>query len=65
MIRVNDENTDCQAGMSVADLLKKQGMESAMVAVWMDDRIIPRSQYEETLIHGDASIQIVLIASGG
>ncbi|MBM3789341.1 MAG: sulfur carrier protein ThiS [Acidobacteria bacterium] len=65
MIRVNDESTDHRPGMTVAELLHAQGMDPAIVAVWMDDDLIARDRYDRTLIPDGADVQIVLLASGG
>ena len=65
MIRVNDESVDCKPGMTVADLLKMQGKEPAIAAVWMDDKLIARDRYESTPVPDGANVQIVLMASGG
>ena len=65
MIRVNDEPADHSYGMTVATLLRDRGYATAMVAVWMDDEIVPRVAYETTVVRDGADIKIVLMAAGG
>jgi len=65
MIRVNDANAVYEPGMTVADLLEAEGMDPAIAAVWMNDELVPRDRHQTTVIPDEASIQIVLLASGG
>ena len=65
MIQVNEKSIAHEPGMTVADLLKKEGVSSAIVAVWMNDRIVPRDSHATTVIPDEAVIQIVLMAPGG
>ena len=65
MIRVNDEPADHRFGMTVAALLRERGYANAMVAVWIDDEIVPRNAYEATPVRDGADVKIVLMAAGG
>ena len=65
MIRVNDETAVPRPGMTVADLLRERGYATAMVAVWIDDEIVPRGAYDTTVVRDGADIKIVLMAAGG
>ena len=65
MIRVNDEPADYHPGMTVAELLRERGYATAMVAVWIDDEIVPRGAYDTTVVRDGADIKIVLMAAGG
>jgi sulfur carrier protein len=65
MIRVNDEPAEHHVGMTVAALLRDRGYATAMVAVWIDDEIVPRNTFETTVIRDGADVKIVLMAAGG
>lgn len=65
MIQVNEKTIAYEPGMTVADLLKKEGVSSAIAAVWMNDRIVPRDRHATTVVPDEAVIQIVLLAPGG
>jgi len=65
MIRVNDEPADYDPGMTVAEVLRKYGYAAAMVAVWIDDEIVPRGAHDTTVLRDGADIKIVLMAAGG
>jgi len=65
MIRVNDEPADHYFGMTVATLLRDRGEAAAMVAVWIDDEMVPRAAYESTAVRDGADVKIVLMAAGG
>ena len=65
MIQVNDEPLDFEPGITVADVLKKRGFVSRMLAVWVDGDLVPRDGYEMTAIPDGASVTIVLMIAGG
>jgi sulfur carrier protein len=65
VIRVNDEPADHYVGMTVASVLRDRGYATAMVAVWIDDEMVPRTAYETTPVHDGAVVEIVLMAAGG
>jgi sulfur carrier protein len=65
MIRVNDEPADLSPDMTVAKLLLERGYATAMVAVWIDDEIVPRGAYDTTVVRDGTDIKIVLMAAGG
>lgn len=65
MILVNDEPAGHVSGMTVAGLLRDRGYATAMVAVWIDDEIVPRDAYEATPVRDGADVKIVLMAAGG
>jgi len=65
MIQVNDEPLDFEPGITVADVLKKRGFVSRMLAVWVDGDLVPRDRYETTAIPDGASVTIVHMIAGG
>jgi len=65
MIRVNDEPADYDPGMTVAEVLRKCGYATAMVAVWIDDEIVPRGAHDTAIVRDGADIKIVLMVAGG
>jgi thiamine biosynthesis protein ThiS len=65
MIRVNDEPADYHPGMTVADVLRVFGYAAATVAVWVDDQIVPRGDFDTNVLPDEADIRIVLMAAGG
>jgi len=65
MITVNDEPAGHRDGLTVAALLRDRGLAAAMVAVWIDDEIVPRSAYGRTPVRDGADVKIVLMAAGG
>jgi thiamine biosynthesis protein ThiS len=65
MIRVNDEPADYHPGITVADVLRTFGYAAATVAVWIEDEIVPRGDYDTTFLRDEADVKIVLMAAGG
>ena len=65
MISVNDEPAEYEPGLTVATLLARHGFATAMVAVWVHDEFVRRSDYAQAPVPDDADVTIVLMAPGG
>lgn len=65
MILVNDEPMAPEPGLTVQRLLASKGFGAAMVAVWIDEELVPRSKHAETLVPDGCSVKIVLMIAGG
>ncbi len=65
MIRVNEESLDYEPGLTVGTLLERQGLAATMVAVWVDDVFIARSEYAVTVVGDGSEVRIVLMIAGG
>jgi len=65
IISVNGEARSANPGASVADLLRELGLDSGRVAIERNLEILPRPQWEQTLVeHGDR-YEIVQFVGGG
>ena len=64
-IVVNQEERDWVEGETVAQLLLRMKYTYPLVAVKIDGRLIPKSDYDKETIPDDSSIEVVHLMSGG
>lgn len=65
MIRVNDEPSEWEPGLTVAGLLARQGYAPTIVAVWINDEFVRRQDYAQTPVPDGVDVTVVLMAPGG
>lgn len=64
-INVNGEKKKCSAGISVSELLESLDIDKRYVAVELNLKIVPRTQFSEKLLHENDSLEIVTFVGGG
>lgn len=64
MIKVNGEWEEFMPE-SVAQMLKRRGIDSRGIAVALHGDVVPRSQWDRAIIDDGATIEIVTAAAGG
>ena len=64
MIKVNGEWEEFMPE-SVAQMLKRRGIDSRGIAVALNGDVVPRSQWDRATIDDGATIEIVTAAAGG
>lgn len=64
MVKINGKLIDI-AGMSVAEYLKTTSYDMKRIAVECNGNIIPRAQYEETVLSDGDSVEVVSFVGGG
>lgn len=62
---VNGETHAIPPGTSVADLLRRLGLESSQVAVERNREIVPRAEHASTPLHSGDTLEIVTFVGGG
>lgn len=65
MIKVNSETLTGFEGMTVAELLKTRGYKTLYIAVEMNDEILPKAQYENTVLKDGDILEVVNFVGGG
>ena len=65
MIKVNGEVAENIAGKNVAEYLIESGYDLKRVAVELNGDILPKGQYESTLLQDGDIIEIVSFVGGG
>lgn len=64
-INVNGEKKKCSAGSSVSELLESLDIDKRYVAVELNLKIVPRTQFSEKLLQENDSLEIVTFVGGG
>ena len=64
-ISVNGKTRTLEAELSLQDLLQDLGMTTGRIAVELNGKIVPRSQFSSQLISNLDSIEIVQAIGGG
>jgi sulfur carrier protein len=65
MLIVNDEPLDYDAGMTVADILKKRNDIWRMLAVFVNGEFVPRGTYDKAPVPDGAEVKVVHQIAGG
>ncbi len=65
MIKINGEITENIAGKNVTEYLMENGYDIKRVAVELNGDILPKSQYESTLLQDGNIVEIVSFVGGG
>ncbi len=64
MLRINGEEKSA-AGQTVADYLSSAGFNLARVVVELNEEIVPKSKYAETVLRDGDQVEIVCFMGGG
>ena len=64
MVTVNGEEKDA-AGKTVAEYLDSAGFNSARVVVELNENIVPKGRYAETVLRDGDSVEVVCFMGGG
>lgn len=64
MVKVNGEMLDI-AGKKISELLENMGCASGRVAVELNEEIVPKSRYGETILKDGDSVEVVRFVGGG
>lgn len=64
MVRINGAELQV-AGRTVAEHLAENGYNAKRVAVELNGDILPKTQYDSTILHDGDSVEIVSFVGGG
>ena len=64
-IILNGEPQQLPASTNLVDLLRKNGLEQKKIAVEINERIVPRSQYESTRLQAGDRLEVIQAIGGG
>jgi len=64
-VTVNGEKNEFPPGTSVSELLKGLDMDERYVAVELNRKIVPRTQFSEKLLVENDTLEIVTFVGGG
>lgn len=64
MVKINGEQLDA-AGGTLAAYLERAGYDKSRLAVERNGEIVPRAQYESTVLRDGDEVEIVSFVGGG
>ena len=64
MLRVNGEEKDA-AGQTVAGYLASAGFNAARVVVELNEAIVPKGRYADTVLRDGDQVEVVCFMGGG
>lgn len=64
MVKINGEMTDA-AGTVLEDLLLEKGYNMKFIAVEINEHIVKKADYPETVLQDGDSVEVVSFVSGG
>ncbi len=65
MIKINGEPMDHAEGKSLSAYLSESGYKREMVAVERNGKIVPKSEYDDTVLRDNDEVEIVSFVGGG
>ena len=64
-INVNGENKEYPTGSSVSKLLESLDIDNRYIAVELNHKIVPRTQFNEKILQENDNLEIVTLVGGG
>ena len=64
MLKINGEESDA-AGRTVADYLSSAGFAPARVVVEINEEIVPKGRYSDTVLRDGDKVEVVCFMGGG
>lgn len=64
-IFINEQTVECQEGITVSALLSQQGIPSANIAVALNDTVVPKTQWDRTVVPAKGQLIIIKAVQGG
>ena len=65
MIRVNGEEFPLRSGMNVRELIEEMDFDETKIAVEYKGEILPKSDYEKTVLREGDVLEVVSFVGGG
>ena len=65
IIKVNNKETELTQGNTIADVANQLGLPEKGVAIALNNRMIPRTQWAEQTLQANDSLVIIKAACGG
>lgn len=64
MVKINGEQLD-KAGKTVAEMLAEMNISGQRVAVELNEDIVPKASYSETVLKDGDTVEVVRFVGGG
>lgn len=62
---INGVTKDYPEGISLAEVLEKEGYQAERIAVERNEEIVPKSEYEKVLLKSTDHLEVVRFVGGG
>lgn len=64
MVKINGDEKNV-VGKTIAEYLTESGYDTKRVAVELNGDILPKAQYDSTVLHDGDSVEVVSFVGGG
>lgn len=64
-IEINDKKIVCDDGLTLAEVLRQQNVQTTYVAVALNLTVVPKTEWENTVITDGSKIIIIKAVQGG
>jgi thiamine biosynthesis protein ThiS len=64
-ISLNGSNVEVDSGLTLGQLVDQKGLVRQMIAIEYNGEILPRHQYDNTMIHAGDVLEVVQMVGGG
>lgn len=64
MVKINGESYD-YVGLSVAEMLERNGFSTDRIAVEINEDIVPKANYSSTVLKDEDTVEVVSFVGGG
>lgn len=64
MVKINGEMCD-KSGKSITEMLAEMGINIKQVAVELNEEIVPKAKYDETILKDGDHVEVVRFVGGG
>ena len=62
---INGVSKTGYANVTIAEMLQREGYKISQVAIELNEQIVPKGQYEDTVLKEDDVIEVVSFMGGG
>lgn len=65
MVRINGEEREAYDGLTVEEMLEREGFQKGRIAVEINGAIVSKQTYQDTIVHSGDVIEVVSFVGGG
>lgn len=65
MVRINGEERENYEGLTVEEMVGRDGLQKSRIAIEINGVIVSKQTYKDTVIHSGDVIEIVSFVGGG
>lgn len=65
MVRINGEEKEDYDGLTVEEMVNREGFQKSRIAVEINGAIVSKQTYQDTIVHSGDVIEVVSFVGGG